>query len=336
MVRKLGLILGGLLLILGIGLAGWWIGRNSKSNQTKSTLLLIKQRPLEKYTIENLAKTQIAAGEIKIEEILEEKEGFTSYLFSFDFDPRLQGKERRKVTGQLNLPIGDGPFPLVVMLRGYVDQETYQTGTGTRRAAEFFAKNDLITLAPDFLGYGGSDTQAENIFEARFQTRTTVLALLASLHSIKVFDGANIFLWGHSNGGQISLALLEITGKGYPTTLWAPISKPFPYSILYYTDEAEDKGEYLRRELAEFEKLYDVNLFSIDNYFDRIVAFLQIHQGNSDEAVPVSWSNTLVKTLRNLKQEVTYFTYPGTDHNLRPSWDTIVGRDLRFFKKHIK
>ena len=35
--------------------------------------------------------------------------------------------------------------------------------------------------------------------------------------------------------------------------LWAPVSKPFPYNILYYTDEAEDRGKWLRGEIAKFE-----------------------------------------------------------------------------------
>ena len=52
---------------------------------------------------------------------------------------------------------------------------------GTKRVGEYFAENGYITLAPDFLGYGGSDSESENIFESRFQTYTTTLTLLTNV-----------------------------------------------------------------------------------------------------------------------------------------------------------
>ena len=221
------------------------------------------------------------------------------------------------------------------MVRGYVDQEIYETGDGTRKAAARFAENGFITVAPDFLGYAQSDPEAQNIFESRFQTYTTVLSLLKSLDQIDKWDGKNIFIWGHSNGGQIALIVLEITTNKYPTTLWAPVSKPFPYSILYYTDEAEDKGKLIRRELAKFEELYDVELFSLDNYLDRIQAPLQIHQGTNDNAVPGGWSDGLVGKLEKLEKDIIYYKYPA-NHNMVPAWNIVVNRDVSFFIKYLK
>ncbi len=144
-----------------------------------------------------------------------------------------------------------------------------------------------------------------------------------------------IFIWGHSNGGQIALSMLEITGKSFPTTLWAPVSKPFPYSILYYTDEYDDRGRALRKVIAGFEQDYNVDNFSIDQYLDLINAPMQIHQGLNDDAVPFEWSNELIEKLNELEKDVTYYTYPSADHNLRPNWNTVIQRDLIFFQKHL-
>jgi len=280
----------------------------------------IKPRPLEKYSIENLAKTEFKPSGITIE---------AEHLFSIKVD----GK---KVTGSINVPAGEGPFPLIIMFRGYVDQKTYQTGDGTKRAGEYFAENGFMTIAPDFLGYGGSDKESENIFESRFQTYTTALSLLASVDSLEKWDKTNLFIWGHSNGGQIALTVLEITQKDYPTVLWAPVSKPFPYSILYYTDESDDKGKLIRRELAKFEEDYDVEKYSLVNYLDRIKAPIQLHQGTNDDAVPVSWSNALSKSLLDLGLKIDYLRYSGADHNLNPSWNQVIANSLTFFKKHLK
>jgi hypothetical protein len=134
----------------------------------------------------------------------------------------------------------------------------YSTGTGSRPAASYFAKNGYMTIAPDFLGYGGSDSESGNIFETRFQTYTTAISLLKAIEQMKsdktVLSVSNAIenpsristrfstfeylnLWAHSNGGQIALTTLEVTKSSYPTTLWAPVTKGFPYSVLYYTPE---------------------------------------------------------------------------------------------------
>jgi dipeptidyl aminopeptidase/acylaminoacyl peptidase len=185
------------------------------------------------------------------------------------------------------------------------------------------------------LGYASSDPEAANIFESRFQTYVTAIALLNSVNQIDKFDKTNIAIWGHSNGGQIALTTLEITDRNIPTVLWAPVSKPFPYSILYYTDESDDRGKLIRHELSKFEDDYDVEKYSLTNYLEKITAPLEIHQGTADDAVPKEWTDSLVKNLKNTDKEVGYFVYPGADHNLQPSWNTVVARNLEFFRKHF-
>lgn len=308
---------------------------NKPQTDGKGTVIQIKPRPLDKYSIESLSTLNVPPAKIEIGDTLKNDGDFTSSLFSFVFDPTLSGKEIKKVTGLINTPSGKGPFPVVVMLRGYVDQKLYKTGDGSKRAGEYFAKNGFITIAPDFLGYAGSDKESENIFESRFQTYTTTLTLLKSLKSIEGWDGQNIFIWGHSNGGQIALTILEATGESYPTVLWAPVSKPFPYSILYYTDESDDGGKLIRRELAEFEEQYDTDLYSITKYFDRIKASIQLHQGTGDDAVSKDWSDALIETLKGQGLTPSYYVYPGANHYLQPSWNSVVARDLQFFKKNF-
>jgi len=301
-------------------------------NKPETKIAIIKPTPLNKYTIENLAKTKAPTSNIIIENTLTQDKNFTSSIFSINFDPTLTGKETKKVSGVINIPTKPGTYPVVVMFRGFVDQKIYQPGTGTKRAAEYFAKNGLITIAPDFLGYAASDKEAENIFESRFQTYTTAMTVLSSVKNIPEWDNKNLFIWGHSNGGQIALTILEITGSTYPTVLWAPVSKPFPFSILYFSDVPGDYGKYLRKELANFEVDYDGDLFSIHKYFDRINAPLQIEQGTADESVPIAWTNELVNTLKSLQIKVIYDTHPGTDHNLQPAWNKAITNSLAFFK----
>lgn len=295
----------------------------------------IKLRPLEKYSIENLANTKIESSKIEIGRVLADKPEFTSYEFAMEFSPDLS-KNVKKTTGLINIPKGVGPFPLIVMFRGYVDQKKYVVGMGTQHAGEFFAKNGFITIAPDFLGYGNSDSEATNIFESRFQTYTTAISLLTTVHSLEQWDGKNIFIWGHSNGGQIALTILEITGGRYPTVLWAPVSKPYPFSILAYTDESDDHGKFIRQELSKFEEDYDVEKYSLTNYFDRIHAPIQLNQGTNDDAVPTNWSDSLAKILKKDGIDIKYLKYPGSDHNLSPAWSQVIENNLYFFNSHLQ
>lgn len=291
----------------------------------------IEENPLEKYSLDRLKEYVPEPSQIQLEGVITQEDSYTSYLFSYI----TQGK---KVTGQLNKPKTEGPYPVVVMIRGFVDPSLYQTGIGTRNAAAVFSSSGYLTVAPDFLGYGESDPPEADSFAARVQRPITVLDLIASIKQFEDVDPNHLFLWGHSNGGQISLSILEITGESYPTTLWAPVTKPFPYSILFYTDEYADYGKDLRKALATFESIYDVDKYSITTYLDRIKAPLQIHQGGVDDAVPIEWSDEFVSQMKQVHGEdlsINYFRYPQADHNLRPSWNTVVERDLVFFNSFL-
>ncbi|OGG35103.1 hypothetical protein A2363_01185 [Candidatus Gottesmanbacteria bacterium RIFOXYB1_FULL_47_11] len=298
------------------------------ARQTISPIGKIFEKPLAKYTIINLSARTYTGSQIVLDPPTATTSAYTKYTFHFTSD----GK---KVTGVAHIPAGSGPFPVVVQFRGYVDREKYFPGEGTGHSAEVFARNGFISLAPDFLGYGGSDMPSQNVFEERFETYTAALNLLASVGTLPAADASRVGIWGHSNGGQIALTVLEVLGRSIPTTLWAPVTKPFPYSILYYTDDADDHGKMLRRELAKFEQDYDVELYALTTYLDRLVGPMQIHQGGGDDAVPQTWSDVFVKALEG-KENVQYFVYPGADHNMNGAWDTVVTRDITFFRKYLK
>lgn len=284
--------------------------------------ILPTPKPFDHYSIENLKNEHLPGGTFSID--------LSSNLF-------LLSLKDSTLSGLINIPKINKPKGLIILLRGYVDREIYQPGMGTKRIGEYLVENGFVTLAPDFLGYGKSSMPSNLPLEERFQTYTTVLSLINSLSSLpENLRTDNIGLFGHSNGGHIALAALEISGISIPTVLWAPVSKPFPYSILAYTDEFEDKGKALRALIADFENNYDITKYSIDGYFDWINAPLSIHQGLFDEEVPFWWSDELVQILKEKNKEVTYFKYPGQDHNFNgSSWETLAARTLNFYLQHF-
>lgn len=298
-------------------------------------------KPLLKYTYENLRNYKPESSEIFIDKELKSEEELVSRLFFFNTS---SGK---KVSGLLNIPSKKGKYPITILIRGFVDPSIYETGLGSQRVGEYFASNGFITLSPDFLGYGSSDKPVDDAFEDRFMTYTTIMDLIASIENINdalerngysdvIADAEKIGIWGHSNGGQIAMSIAEIMGHKYPTVVWAPVSKPFPYSILYYTDEFEDNGKALRKALAKFEENYDVEKYSMTNFYGWIKAPIQIHQGAADEEVPAFWSEDLENILKNKEVDVEYFSYPSENHNFQNgNWPLAVSRSAEFIKNNI-
>ena len=318
-------------LITGFGII--WAGKaiydsrfmNNESGKQEEQIV---EKPLLKYTIESLGKRSFQSEIVMDDRVAAPSAGSGQDFFvqKFHFD-----SDGKKVTGLAHIPKTCGPCPVIVQIRGYAEPEVYEPGYGTWRSAQKFAEAGFISLAPDFLGYGESDEPSGDVFEARFETYTTVLNFVSAVSGWESADGNKIGMWGHSNGGQIALTVLEVSGKNYPTTLWAPVTAGFPYSILYYMDGNEIGDRDLRKKLADFEEIYDAGEFALVNYLDRIKASVQIHQGTEDKSVPAEWNRNFVKKVPNAR----YWEYPGADHNLSPDWNTVVERDIVFFRENL-
>ncbi len=342
MVRKTLKFFPFILVTFLVGVVAYLVGIQRPDDSVITQLISTpKPTPLAVYSIPSLQANAKIGERIEVLNTISQKPTFVSKKFLMYFAANPSKLESKKTSGMINIPVEPGAYPLIVMLRGYVDQSIYQTGVGTKNAGEYFAANGYITIAPDFLGYADSDGEAGNIFESRFQTYTTTMALFQLINTQKLpqevltqWDKKNIFIWAHSNGGQIALTTLAITKGVYPTVLWAPVTKPFPYSVLYYTDESADGGKLIRRELAKFEDVYEVNNYSFTYFLEDIHAPIQFEQGTADDAIQFIWTKDMANRLKKLGGDIQYNQYSGSDHNLRPAWNEAILKDLEFYKKN--
>ena len=325
-----------------------------------------KPLPLLQYSFKNLRQKEfIAKQAIKVEKILSEDEKTGVYVLLFKYES--QGKN---ISGALNLKIDENSResikkPVVIMFRGYAPIENYYSGMGTKNAAAVFASNNYITLAPDFLGFGESDPEPIDTWEDRFIKTVNAVDLIKTvqtfpeidLSALKNFplqkitlDPDKIGIWGHSNGGQIAISVLEAMNSNLPTTLWAPVLAPFPYSILYFSDEYEDEGKATRKYLALFEEDYDVFDFSITQHLNQLHGPIQIQHGTNDDSALVAWTEEFLAKVdlenkrratdgstedKKLSIEIDFYKYPGANHNLQPNWNEAIQKDLNFFAKNI-
>ncbi len=337
------LLFGGICLYTGSKLPSWF------TTQLHSPFVKSETpdpRLLDAYTIPALRETAITASPITLGAVLTAPQTLKTNLFYFS-------PLHKKMSGQIIFPeVITADTPVIVLVRGYVPHEIFESGIGTRPAATVFAQNGYITIAPDFFGYGESDPEPEDTWQARFEKPLIVLELIQSISEYGIpVDAAGtlhktdrVGIWAHSNGGQIALSALTTTKKQIPTTLWAPVTAPFPYSILFFSDEDADEGHAARLWVNQLEKKYDVRKFSFTNYLEWLQGPLQIHHGDADEAALKTWSDEFVQKIQKQNKgrenpvDVTYYTYPGADHNVTPkqNWNTAITRDLQFFEKNIK
>ena len=302
---------------------------------------------LAKYNFENLRKRENKASEIKkIGKVLVVEEARKELIKrgdlegkTFDFESKAITFESngKKISGMMNIPLTpmSNKLSAIIMIRGFADAEGYFVGSGSWKAADELARNGFVTVSLDFLGFGLSEGESTDILEARFEKPVSVLDLIESVKQLNIVDPNKIGIWAHSNGGQIAISVLEITSKNYPTVLWAPMTNPFPKSILETVNDESEASLKVRQKIEEFEKDYDSRLYSIDNFYNWIEAPILIHQGTADVWCEVKWQQDLQKKLKKLGKEITLDIRKGNDHNLKQDWQSIMDEDVSFFKEKL-
>jgi len=318
------------------------------------------------YTIEGLRRHDYQSGKIHIRATLEENEAYTTYLIDYPSDGLT-------ITGVMNVPVGNGPFPVIVMNHGFYSRSAYRSGDGTDRASAYLAKRGYITLASDYRSWGGSDV-GESLFYSGLVL--DVINLLNAVPSIPEADPTRIGMWGHSMGGGVTIKVLTVLGgfdksredqRDYSTTVKA--------AVLYSTVSA-DHADIIERwgngcfgDIAQGEQLFGCNssdivpldlplnlqtayrraaedadlLQKISPIFHLgyLTAPVQIHYGEEDGqnyvGTPPEWSRKLYESLRGVNQEVELLGYEGEGHSFSPDpWFAFMGRVGRFFDTYVR
>ncbi|MBI1881947.1 MAG: peptidase, partial [Chloroflexi bacterium] len=82
--------------------------------------------------------------------VLTETEVYTRYYIDYPSDDLT-------ITGVMQVPHGEGPFPVVILNHGYIPPSRFWSGADTWRAADYLVSHGYLTIAPDFRGWGQSD-----------------------------------------------------------------------------------------------------------------------------------------------------------------------------------
>jgi uncharacterized protein len=304
------------------------------------------------YSIQGLREHAFQSGEITILSTLYSGEDYSRYYISYPSDGLT-------ITGIMQIPKGEGPFPVIVMNHGYADRVTYESGNGTERAAEFLVKRGYITLASDYRSWGGSD-----IGPSLFHTGLVVdvINLMNAIPSIPQADPDRVGMWGHSMGGGITTKVLTIDPRVKAAVLYAPNSANDADLIARWgygcigeiptTDPLEscNPAEVIPPDLSsDLIQAYQSAAMDPDqlqriapiHFLDRVMAPVQIHIGTADgntiESTPPEWSYKLNQALLDAGKQVELFQYEGEHHSfIGDQWLLFMTRAVYFFDKNVK
>jgi len=287
--------------------------------------------PRTEYSIRSLKERSYGQGEIQLEKLLAEKEGFVSYLISYKSDGL-------KIYGQLHIPKRQKPYPIVILAHGYYNPKTFVTGTGTEREAEYFVKEGFLTIAPDFRGFGQSEDQLDESHLFRIDYTVDLLNLIASIKKTDwdFLDKEKIAIWGHSMGGGLAERVAIISKDIKAISVFGPVESDV------WDDFNRFSRNYPQIRQAAIEKFGDKdknpefwNEVSPITYVNEITAPFQIHHGENDQTIPIFASEKFHQALLSAGKKSEFFSYPGQGHILQGNaWSKAMDRTIKFFNKY--
>jgi len=303
------------------------------------------------YTIQGLREHQYQSGDITTLSTINVAEEYTRYLISYP-------SGGLTITGIMQIPAGEGLFPVIVMNHGYYNRSAYNSGDGTDRAAEYLVRRGYITLASDYRSWGASD-----VGHSFFHTGLVadVINLLNAIPSIPQADPNRIGMWGHSMGGGITTKILTLSTPIRAAVLYAPNSADdadliarWGYGCIGDIPAGEvletcNSADVIPLELSpDLIQAYEdaaldsemLKLIAPIHHLDAVTVPVQIHIGTADGdyigSTPPEWSYKLNQALLDAGKDVELFKYEGERHSfIGDNWLVMMDRVVKFFDKTL-
>ena len=304
------------------------------------------------FTMDGLRRHDFQSGSVHTRSILDENNKFVSYLIDYPSDGLT-------ITGVMQIPMGEGPFPVILLNHGFFSRSVYSSGDGTDRAAAFLAEHGYITLASDYRSWGKSDVGTSFFYSG---LAIDVINLMNAIPSIEQADPERVGMWGHSMGGGVTIKAVAIDARIKAAVLYSTVSAD-------QVDVIDRWGPGCFGDIAQGELILGCNSSDIipDNlppqmqeayrfaasdanmlqeispfyHLDRVNVPIQIHYGTEDgntlNGTPPQWSVKLTQGLRDAGKQAELYQYEGEGHSfIGQPWFDFMTRTLRFFDTYVK
>ena len=293
-------------------------------------------------SIENLREGEYPGSDLVIEQTLGLGSNYERFIVSYK-------SEGLKIYALLTVPTSEPPengFPAIVFNHGYIPPREYQTAERYVAYQDGFAKNGYVTFKSDYRGHGNSEGEASGAYGSNGYT-IDVLNAVASIKKYPKVNPGKIGMWGHSLGGFITLRSMVVSKDIKAGVIWAGVVGSYPDLINNWRRVTgtpfplPSGARRWRQALSErfgtpAENPTFWNSISANSYLADISGPIQLHHGTNDASVPLRFSQTLEKQMKEEGKIVELFVYQGDDHNLTANFNTAMSRSVTFFDKYLK
>ncbi|MGB0386513.1 MAG: alpha/beta hydrolase family protein [Ardenticatenaceae bacterium] len=266
-------------------------------------------------------------GDIEMVRRMGSTSSFTRYEIAYPSDGL-------RIGGFMNIPFGNGPFPVVIVNHGYMPTRSYETLTYTTKYADALASAGFLVIHPNYRNHNGSD-YGSNPFRVGYAR--DILHLIPMAQRLPQADGQKVGMWGHSMGGGITQRVLTVSDQVKAAVLYASV----------ISDEGANRSywrQYWRRGRPDIfgaiphpSNNHELNVAVSPFYhLDNINAALAIHHGVRDSEVPYRWSLDLAQQLDRAGKPYDFYRYAYQDHNFTGSDLNLLNqRSIEFFRQHL-
>ena len=285
--------------------------------------------PYEQYTIDYLRRRSYGGGSIEVVRIMEELDQFTRTMIRYTSDDLT-------LYGFMNIPAGEGPFPVIIMMHGLGDSGSFNNLNFKNDMVDALTNEGYLVIHPIMRGYPPSDS-GDNMF--RVGMAVDVLNLISLIKEQGGGAGAlekalpeQIGLLGQSLGGNVALRVLTVSSDVRAAVL---------YSSLSGNELKNSEQLYKVTEDPQFQNELNVLPTQVQSispvyYYGNITAPIQLHQGTIDETVPMSWAEETCSLLITAGKSIDCIYYEGEDHVFNDDIKTqFLENMINFYKTYL-
>ena len=281
---------------------------------------------------------------LTFERPLEDGPSFSAYLVSY----RSSGLKVYAMVAVPNTPKPTAGFPVIVANHGFdptPDTIVSRPGDYYRDVPDIYAREGFLVVMPDYRGHNISEGfEFTTGFLATNYYTLDVLALLSALSGLDDADLDNLFMWGHSLGGEIALRTLLVDGSILGASLWSPVGGSLWEQAYHYSwydsiddtdshDKPKARMDELSRDIDSLSFPYDPNSSEPGRFLHFLDTPIVVHHAKDDDEVPYIWSELLATKLELQNKTYTFYSYESDNHLFEDELQAIaVARDVTFFR----
>jgi dipeptidyl aminopeptidase/acylaminoacyl peptidase len=230
---------------------------------------------------------------------------------------RFESFDGESIPVLLFVPLGEGPFPVVVTVHGGPEaQYLPEWHVNYAPLTQYFVSRGYAVAAPNVRGSSGYGKRFEHLDDIRL--RMDSVRDLESLHAWLAtrpeIDGSRQVIYGRSYGGFMVLASLA-----FQPDLWAAGVESVGISswVTFLENTSPYRRKAREREYGSLESDREfLEEISPITHVDAIRAPLFIQHGANDPRVPVSESEEIARVLREKGIRCELVVYPDEGHSI--------------------